>query len=148
MTKNLPLAQMTVRQLNEAFPDDEACKSHFALCRWPTKVSCPRCENDNVHPHTRPHHWQCYKCARSGGYRFSVLTGTIFENTNVPLRNWFRFIHLMVTSEQRLSPTQMRRLLDFGTYRTIWNMCERWDALSETFEVYQLVGDHHRRKRP
>ena len=52
------------------------------------------------------------------------------------------------TSEERLSPTQMRRVLCFGTYRTIWNMCVRWDALSGTFEVYRLVGDHHRRKRP
>ena len=27
------------------------------------------------------------------GYRFSVIAGTIFENTNKPLRDWFRVIH-------------------------------------------------------
>jgi hypothetical protein len=27
---------------------------------------------------------------RATGYRFSILTGTIFENTNKPLRDWFR----------------------------------------------------------
>lgn len=44
--------------------------------------------------------WQCSKCPMAGGYRFSVLVRTIFENTNKPLRNWFRVIHTMLTNKK------------------------------------------------
>jgi hypothetical protein len=47
----------------------------------------------------------------AGGYRFSVLVGTIFENTNKPLRNWFRVIHMMLTSKKGVSALQMKRVM-------------------------------------
>ena len=37
------------------------------------------------------------ECANDG-YRFSCIAGTIFENTNKPLRDWFKVTHLMLTS--------------------------------------------------
>lgn len=44
---------------------------------------CPRCKDNHVHEVAkRPWHWQCWKCNKNG-YRFSVITGTIFENTNL-----------------------------------------------------------------
>ena len=57
------------------------------------------------------------------GYRFSHLVGTIFENTNKPLKDWFRVIHLMLTSKKGMSALQIYRFLGFGSYRTAWHMC-------------------------
>jgi hypothetical protein len=34
------------------------------------------------------------------GYRFSHLAGTIFENANKPLRDWFKIAHLILTSKR------------------------------------------------
>ncbi len=36
----------------------------------------------------------------STGYRFSHLTGTIFENTNKPLKDWYRVAHLMLVGKK------------------------------------------------
>src|SRR2546428_7622398 len=56
------------------------------LFRSPEGVECPRCGNKKVYVlKHRAWHWQCHGCAKKG-YRFSVLTGTIFENTKYPLR--------------------------------------------------------------
>ena len=44
------------------------------------------------------------------GYRFSVMVGTIFENTNKPLRDWFNVTHLMLTSKKGMSALQIMRL--------------------------------------
>ena len=41
------------------------------------------------------------------GYRFSVIAGTIFENTNKPLRDWFRVVHLMLASKKGISALQI-----------------------------------------
>ena len=82
--------QMTIREFEALFPTDDACKLYLQGRRWPVAVSCPRCANEKAYAlSTRPFHWQCSKCSNTG-YRFSVITGTIFENTNVGLRDWFR----------------------------------------------------------
>jgi transposase-like protein len=72
-------------------------------------------------------------------YRFSHLTGTIFENTNKPLRDWYRVIHLMLTSKKGMSALQIFRFLGFGSYKTAWLMCHKVrTALVEDIE--QLAG--------
>ena len=53
-------------------------------------------------------------CHKGTSYRFSHLVGTIFENTNVELRKWFRVIHLMLTSKKGISARQIHRYMGFG----------------------------------
>jgi hypothetical protein len=111
--------QMTVAQFEAMFPTDHACKAYLVAGRWPNGVRCPRCDNESVYPVTnRPFYWQCTNCAKAGGYRFSVLVGTIFENTNVGLCNWFRVIHMMLTSKKGVSSLQVYRVIGLGSYRT------------------------------
>ncbi|HEX4077490.1 MAG TPA: hypothetical protein VHX61_01265 [Rhizomicrobium sp.] len=50
-----------------------------------------------------PWNWLCYECGAPTNYRFSHITGTVFENTNKPLRDWFRVIHLMLNSKKVIS---------------------------------------------
>jgi len=62
-------------------------RAYLVARRWPNGVYCPRCGNLKVFPvGSMPFKWQCYACAKDQGYRFSHLAGTIFENTNKPLR--------------------------------------------------------------
>ena len=70
-------------------------------------------------------HWQCYACAPDTSYRFSHLTGTIFENTNKPLKDWFRVAHLMLVSKKGMSALQIYRYMGFGSYKTAWLMCHK-----------------------
>src|SRR5437763_15361041 len=78
-----PIHQMTIRDFERMFPDEDACKLYLAEHRWPEFVTCPRCGNPEVKPHARAFHWVCYACAPRNNYRFSVLVGTIFKNSNV-----------------------------------------------------------------
>src|SRR5690242_20593748 len=85
-----PVHQMTEGQFEDMFPDEEACKRYLVARRWPNGVVCPRCGAVKVFPvGSMPYKWQCYQCAPDRGYRFSHIAGTIFENTNKPLRQWF-----------------------------------------------------------
>src|SRR4029077_1474333 len=86
-----PVHQLTAAQFERMFPDEEACRLYLVARRWPDGVRCPRCGNSAVYHLSREWHWQCEKCAPDG-YRFSHIAGTIFENTNKPLRDWFRVI--------------------------------------------------------
>jgi transposase-like protein len=133
--------QMTVRQFEKLFPTDDACKQYLTARRWPQGVRCPRCGNENVYPVTnRPFHWQCTKCVPKGGYRFSVLVGTIFENTNVGLKTWFKVIYLMLTSKKGISSLQIHRMMGFGSYSTALYMCHRVRAGLLDPEFRKLMG--------
>jgi len=86
---------------------------------------CPRCGNPAVYDlPSRKWHWQCEQCAKDG-YRFSVIAGTIFENTNKPLRDWFKVTHLMLTSKKGISALQIQRQMGFGSYKTAHGMCHK-----------------------
>lgn len=134
--------QMTVRQWEAAFPDDDACKAYLTSNRWRGGVVCPRCGNPEVGEHgTRAFHWQCYACSKKGtSYRFSVTVGTIFENTKYPLREWFRVIHLMLTSKKGISALQIHRMIGTGSYQTAWSMCHRIRAAMIDKNFRKLMG--------
>jgi IS1 family transposase/transposase-like protein len=134
-----PVHQLTNAQFEALFPDEDACKAYLVARRWPEGIRCPRCGNPGVYDlNSRQWHWQCEKCAPNG-YRFSHTVGTIFENTNKPLRDWFKVAHLMLTSKKGMSALQIMRYMGFGSYKTAWLMCHKIrTALVE--DIKQLGG--------
>lgn len=121
-----PIHQLTAAQFERMFPDEDACCAYLVGRRWPEGVRCPRCGAENPHKlPNRPWSWQCYQCAPDTSYRFSHIAGTIFENTNKPLRDWYRVIHLMLTSKKGMSALQIFRYMGFGSYSTAWMMCHK-----------------------
>jgi len=123
-----PVHQLTEGQFEAMFPDEQACGEYLVKRRWPDGVTCPRCGNVNVFPvKTMNLKWQCYECetVKGGGYRFSHIAGTIFENTNKPLRQWFKVVHLMLTSKKGISALQIQRHMGFGSYETAHSMCHK-----------------------
>ena len=133
--------QMTIGQFEKAFPDDDACKSYLQSRRWPNDVVCPRCGNEKVvELKTMPFKWECMACGQSTSYRFSVLVGTIFENTNIGLRSWFRVIHMMMTSKKGVAALEVQRVMGFGSYRTAHYLCMRVRAGLVDPDFRKLVG--------
>jgi ribosomal protein L37AE/L43A len=123
-----PVHQMTIGQFEARFTDEEACARYLVARRWPEGVHCPRCGNVKVFPvGTMPFKWQCYECEtiEGAGYRFSHIAGTIFENTNKPLRDWFRVVHMMLTGKKGISALQVQRTMGFGSYETAHSMCHK-----------------------
>jgi transposase-like protein len=126
MKRPKPVHQLTSAQFDAMFPvgDEDACIAYLVARRWPDGVICPRCGNPKVYPLASGHHWQCEQCAVNG-YRFSHLAGTIFENTNKPLRDWFKITHLILTSKKGMSARQLGRYMGFGSVKTAWLMAHK-----------------------
>src|SRR5258708_21887940 len=100
--------QMTIKQFEAAFPHEDACAAYLVCHRWSTGVRCPRCGSDKVNEvSTMAWRWQCYSCSPDSGYRFSHIAGTVFENTNKPLMDWFRVIHMTLTNKMGVSALQV-----------------------------------------
>lgn len=116
--------RMSLSEFRARFATETQCRDYLQARRWDTGVACPRCANTKVYALAKPHHWQCHRCAPNG-YRFSVLVGTIFENTNIPLTTWFEVIYYMMTSKKGVSALQIQAMMGLGSYRTAWSMCHR-----------------------
>ena len=135
---------MTLMQLMTRFSTEEACKQFLHDQRWPNGAQCPRCQSAKVYAlKARPFHWVCKNtgCGGRNGYRFSVMTRTVFENTNYPLRTWFQVIYLMTQSKKGISALQIHRQIGSGDYRTAWYMCHRIRAAMKDGGFSKLMGE-------
>ncbi len=131
---------MTFAQMKKAFATEEACKELLVQLRWPDGVKCPRCNNPKPYKlNFKPFHWQCRLCQKNG-YRFSVLTKTVFENTNYPLKTWFEVMYLMCQSKKGMSALQIHRMIGSGSYETAWYMCQRIRAAMQDSDFPKLMG--------
>jgi transposase-like protein len=144
-TDNEPrfVRQMTLADFDRMFPDEQSCWTYLLLHRWPAGPLCPRCQNDHVYESTaRPWHWQCKKCGKNNRspYRFSLKTGTIFEETKMPLRTWFKVLYLMLTSKKGISALQIHRMIGTRTYESAFYMCHRLRAGMKDPDFKQLMG--------
>ena len=135
------IQQLTAAQFEGLFPNEDACDAYLVAHRWPDGVRCPRCGSERVYPlKTMKWKWECPDCREGGAYRFSHLVGTVFENTNVDLLQWFKVIHLMLTSKKGISALQVQRFMGFGSYKTAWYLCHRVRAALQDKEFKKLMG--------
>jgi transposase-like protein len=131
---------MKFADLIARFQTEDDCKAFLAERRWPDGVRCPRCGNVKIWKvKSRPFHWLCKGCNKNG-YRFSVITGTIFENTKYPLVEWFKVAFLMYHSKKGISAHQIHRMIGTGSYETAWYMCHRIRAAMRNSAKGQLLG--------
>src|SRR2546421_1844931 len=64
--------------------------------------------------------YQCLAC----GKQFSATSGTIFNDTHLPLTKWFLAIAMICEAKKGMSANQLKRHLGVN-YRTAWHLCHR-----------------------
>jgi transposase-like protein/ribosomal protein L37AE/L43A len=105
----------TLRELDDQYGTDAACREYLEQMRWPDGFICPHCSGQRSW-RTNRGLWMCGSCGR----QTSVTAGTIFQGTRIPLRVWFRAIWWVVSQKNGASALGLQRVLGFGSYRTAW----------------------------
>lgn len=110
----------SIIELSDYYKDNETCLKLLEQQRWNGKPCCPSCGKNKVYILKNG-----YKCANRDCYRkFSVVVGTIFENSKIPLRKWFIAIYLITAHKKGISSYQLSRDLRI-TQKTAWFMEHR-----------------------
>ena len=101
--------------VTDYFSTDEICKQVIVQARWADgDAVCPYCgaHHCNIRKDSR---YICKKCNN----KFSVLVGTIFENTKISLRKWFIAMYLISSHKKGISSHQLARDIK-TTQKTAW----------------------------
>ena len=113
---------MTLAELFEMFPTEQAAAEWFESVVWPDGRCCGNCGSVNTGrvPNAKPMPYWCSDCRSY----FSVRTGTAIARSKVPLRKWAIAIYLELTSLKSISSMKLHR--DIGvTQKTAWFMLHR-----------------------
>lgn len=114
------------RSFMDSLPNDKACKEFLEQQRWNGMPICPHCgcvDERHYKLKFKGEFNGLYKC-RYCRKRFTVTTGTMFEGSNVPLKDWFYAIYQFLSRKKGISSLQLAR--DIGiTQKTAWFMLHR-----------------------
>jgi transposase-like protein len=110
----------TLQQAVIHFADYEKCKREIVSLRWPDGVvKCPTCGSAKVTYLAKARVWKCY--SKHDRPKFSLKTGTIFEDSPLGLDKWLAALWLVVNCKNGMSSCETAR--DLGvTQKTAWFM--------------------------
>ena len=110
----------TLQKLEGRFTSEEACREYLARLRWPEGFVCPRCAGQAAWRTARGL-FRCTAC----DHQASITAGTIFQDSRLPLRTWFRAIWWVTSQKTGASALGLQRILGFGSYRTAWALLQK-----------------------
>ena len=113
---------VTVMEMAEIFPTEDAAREWFEAKMWPNGRHCPRCGSIETIECTGkpPMPYWCPACKR----HFSVRVGSVMERSKLPFRKWVYAIYLHLTSLKGVSSVKLGR--DIGVRQaTAWFMLQR-----------------------
>lgn len=115
---------MNILETMTNYNTQEKCLEHLETIRWgESGVCCPHCGSVKVNRKTekiRSYRFNCLDCHSS----FSVLSGTMFQGTKIPLPKWFLAISMIANAKKSISSCQLARDLDMNQ-KSAWYMNQR-----------------------
>lgn len=121
------------------FKSYENCRQFMMQLRWPDGVvRCPHCGSEHVAYLENARIWKCY--GKHDRPRFSLKTGTIFEDSPISLDKWLAAVWLVVNCKNGISSYEIGR--DLGvTQKSTWFMAHRIRFALHTGSFEKLAGE-------
>lgn len=121
------------------FADFENCKEFMVEVRWPDgKVTCPQCGSEKVAYLENARVWKCYQ--KHPKAKFSLKTGTVFEDSPIGLEKWLPALWLLVNAKNGISSYEVSRAVGV-TQKSAWFMMHRIRLAIQSGSFLKLGGD-------
>jgi ribosomal protein L37AE/L43A len=129
---------MSMTAFMEQYGTEAKCHAAVVAMRWPNGFLCPECGESRHCTFERKGlmYWQCSACRE----QTTVMCGTIFEATKLPLTTWFLGMHLLTQAENNVSALELKRHLGVR-YKTAWLLKHKlMQVMSEREATRKLDG--------
>ncbi|GEM_PF-1189747 len=109
----------SMAEFMDRYGSNDKCEAALVESRWPAGFACPSCGCDQSNSFRREGllYFLCAMCR----HQCSVISGTIFEATKLPLTRWFLAMHLLTQSKNNVAALELMRHLGV-CYKTAWLM--------------------------
>jgi hypothetical protein len=116
-------APKTLQDAIRHFENFENCKAFMVSLRWPDGiVKCPRCQSEKIFWIEKERVWKCY--GKHDHAKFSLKTGTVMEDSPIPIDKWLTALWLIVNCKNGISSCEVAR--DLGiTQKSAWFLDHR-----------------------
>ncbi|MFZ0480689.1 MAG: IS1595 family transposase [Terriglobales bacterium] len=127
--------------LKNASVDEVKAVAFMEKQRWGSDPACPRCGDVEVYQmmtgeqRNKDYRWRCRGCK----VMFTVRTGTIFEETRLPLRVWVYAIWKACSSKKGISALQLSREMEITHKSALFILRRIRHGLGEVIEP-RLTG--------
>ena len=129
----------TLRDATLYFAELEHCREFMVKLRWPDgKVKCPVCGSEKVCYLAKNRVWKCY--ATHPKPRFTLKTGTIFEDSPIPLEKWLPAVWMLLNCKNGISSWELHRAIGV-TQKTAWFMLHRIRLAAQSKTFNKLGGE-------
>lgn len=129
----LSLPDFLVRYGTEA-----KCRQALWRSRWPKGFRCPSCQGRRHSRFRRAGqtYYQCTACH----HQTTLVAGTLFAATKLPLTTWFLALYLLTSTKTNLAALELKRHLGV-CYRTAWRLKHKvMQAMTAREESRRLHG--------
>lgn len=107
---------LSLDEFIERYGKEDSCREAVLKAKWPTGFQCSEC-GCKKHCQLTRGEYQCNRCH----HQTSLISGTIFQGTKLPLRKWFLAMYLLTQHKKGVSALQLSR--DLGVnYKTAWSV--------------------------
>lgn len=119
------------------FSDEKICWDYLEKKCWDGKPVCPHCGCTNVY---RLNNYKQFKCGnkKSCDKKFTVLVGTVMQNTKLPLSTWMAAIFLVTNHKKEISSLQLGRDLGISKH-TSWYLIHRIREMVKPVQNIELT---------
>ena len=100
---------LSMPEFLKAYGTELQCEQALAAARWPDGFRCPRCQGAG-HSVFRDGPRQVFQCTGCR-HQASLIAGTIFQGTKLPLTTWFLAFYLVGQAKTGISSLALRRHL-------------------------------------
>ena len=101
MSKNMIQFQpgLSLTEFLKQYGTEEQCRAALYEWRWPKGYECAKCGHHSACKLNSRALYQCNRCHHQN----SVIAGTIFQDTKLPLSVWFLGIYFVTQSKNAIS---------------------------------------------
>lgn len=120
MGKAIKINQPSVMEFFQRIPNEDAARAYLETARWPNGIACIHCGHDQVWKVRGGKLYTCKECRR----QFTIRTGTVMEDSKIPLQKWIFAMYLMTVARKSISSIQLAKEIGV-TQKSAWFMAHR-----------------------
>ncbi len=124
------------QDLIKRFATQKACIDYIASIRWEDGFVCSACGSRKFWRSKRLL-WICSTCEVES----RVLSGTLFQDTKLPLNLWFQIIWWFMGPKNGVSALALQQNFGIGSYRTSWKILSKLRSCTVLPSRSQLTGE-------